>query len=327
MTGNFKIGNFKIGNFEIGNFEIGNFGSEKRATGEIAAARIGRRTMLAALGLGVAGAGFAPSAWAQSDFAEIKKRGYIRVATANEIPYGYMDANGDAAGIGPDVAKQVLKAIGITDIQWVVTPFGSLIPGLRARRFDICAAEQNILPARCQVVAFSVPNSSYGEGLLVKAGNPDDIHSYEDIKKNPKLKMAIVNGADELDFAHAVGIPDSQLVMIEANADALSTVSTGRADAYAATELTVARLAAHSKAVEAAAPFTDPIVNGKSVRSYGGFSFRKSDTALLAAYDKALTAFKATDAWAKILTDAGLSAGSVAAARKMTTEELCAGKA
>jgi polar amino acid transport system substrate-binding protein len=288
--------------------------------------QMNRRAVLAALGLGIAGVGFAGKAEAQSDFLEIKKRGFIGVATANEVPYGYMDANGDAAGIGPDVAKQVLKAIGITDIQWVVTPFGSLIPGLRARRFDLVAAEQNILPARCQVVAFSVPNSSYGEGLLVKAGNPDNIHSYEDIKKNPKLKMAIVSGADELDFAHAVGIPDSQIVMIDANADAPSTVETGRADAYAATELTVARLALHSKAVEAAAPFTDPIVKGKSVRSYGGFTFRKSDTALLAAYDKALTAFKATDAWAKILSDAGLSAGSIAAARQKTTAELCAGK-
>ncbi|HTU53977.1 MAG TPA: ectoine/hydroxyectoine ABC transporter substrate-binding protein EhuB [Acetobacteraceae bacterium] len=294
--------------------------------GKIGTGRMSRRSVLAGIGLGVASAGFAGTAWAQSDFAEIKKRGYIRVATANEIPYGYMDANGNAAGIGPDVATHVLKAIGIADIQWVVTPFGSLIPGLLARRFDLCAAEQNILPARCQVVAFSVPNSSYGEGLLVKAGNPDNIHSYEDIKKNPALKMAIVSGADELDFAHAVGIPDSQIVMIDANADALSTVANGRAAAYAATELTVARLAAHSKAVEAAAPFTDPIVNGKSVRSYGGFSFRKSDTALLAAYDQALTAFKATDGWAKILSDAGLSAESIADARKVTTAELCTGK-
>ena len=288
--------------------------------------QMNRRAVLAALGLAVASMGLPESASAQSEFAEIKKRGYIRVATANEVPYGYMDANGNAAGIGPDVAKEVLKAIGITEIQWVVTPFGSLIPGLRARRFDMCAAEQNILPARCQVVSFSVPNSSYGEGLLVKAGNPDNIHSYEDIKNNPKLKMAIVSGADELDFAHAVGIPDSQIVMIEANADALSTVATGRADAYAATELTVARLAVHSKAVAAAKPFTDPIVNGKPIRSYGGFSFRKSDNALLAAYDKALTAFKATDAWAKILSDAGLSAESIADARKVTTAQLCTGK-
>lgn len=289
--------------------------------------QMNRRIALRTLAFGVAGLALATNAWAETDLAQIKKRGYIRVSTANEVPYGYMDANGNAAGIGPDVAKHVLKVIGITDIEWVVTPFGSLIPGLLARRFDLCAAEQNILPARCEVVAFSVPNSSYGEGLLVKAGNPHNIHSYEDIKKNPKLMLAIVSGADELDFAHAVGIPDSQIVLIDANADALATVATGRADAYAATELTVARLAKHGEEVQGATPFTDPVINGKPVRSYGGFSFRKSDTALLAAFDKALTAFKATDAWAKILSGYGLSAQSIVAGRKAATAELCAGKA
>lgn len=287
---------------------------------------ISRRTALSVLAAGAAAGVLTRPALAATDLAAIRKRGYIRVATANEVPYGYMDANGNATGIGPEVAKHILPEIGIKHIQWVVTPFGSLIPGLSADRFDIVAAEQNILPARCQVVAFSTPDSSYGEGLLVKAGNPDNIHSYEDIKKNSKLKMAIVAGADELDFAHGMGIPDSQIVMIQANADALSTVATGRAAAYAATELTVARLVTHSKEVEAATPFTQPVVHGKSVRSYGGFTFRKSDTALLAAYDKALTAFKQTDAWAKILTGVGLSEASVAAARAKTTAELCAGK-
>lgn len=286
---------------------------------------ITRRQAMTVLGAGVAGSLSLGTADAASTLARLRKRGFIRVATANEVPYGYMNASGKAAGIGPDVAKHVLKQIGIKDIQWVVMPFGELIPGLQARRVDMVAAEQNILPARCQVVNFSVPDSSYGEGLLVKAGNPDKIHSYLDIKNNPKLKLALVSGADELAFAHGMGIPDSQIVSIDANADALSAVQTGRVAAYAATELTVARLAKHSKAVEAATPFTQPVVNGKSVRSYGGFSFRKNEKALLAAFDKALTEFKKTDDWAKILRDAGLSEESVKAARSKTTAELCKG--
>jgi len=286
--------------------------------------RITRRAALTAFGIGAVGSGLVGTADAATSLERLRKRGFIRVATANEVPYGYMDANGHAAGIGPDVAKHVLGQIGIKRIEWVVMPFGSLIPGLQAGRIDLVAAEQNILPARCEVVAFSVPNSSYGEGLLVKAGNPHNIHNYLDIKNNPKLKMAVVAGADELAFAHGMGIPDQQLVMIDANADALSIVETGRAAAYAATELTVARLAMHSKAVEAATPFAQPVVDGRSVRSYGGFSFRKNEKALLAAFDTALSAFKKTDAWAKILTDVGLGEDSVNAARKMTTASLCA---
>src|SRR5579875_2041406 len=55
---------------------------------------------------------------------QVKSAGYIRGATANEVPYGYMDENGDAKGIGPDVAAAVFKSIGVPEIEWTVTPFG-----------------------------------------------------------------------------------------------------------------------------------------------------------------------------------------------------------
>ncbi|HLU02903.1 MAG TPA: transporter substrate-binding domain-containing protein, partial [Advenella sp.] len=114
---------------------------------------------------------------------DIKSRGQVRIAVANEIPYGYMDLDGQAKGAGPDVAKHVMEQLGIKKIEWVTTNFGSLIPGLRANRFDMVAAEMAILPQRCKEVLFSEPNSSYGEGLLVAKGNPDNVHTYQDFAK------------------------------------------------------------------------------------------------------------------------------------------------
>lgn len=277
---------------------------------------------VAAVGLAM---GLAASAHAAS-LEQIKKDGYIRGASANEVPYSFMDESGAAKGIGPDVAAAVLKSMGVKEVDWTVTPFGSLIPGLKAKRFDFVAAEQNILPERCKQVQFTTPNSSYGEGLLVPKGNPKKLHSYEDIKKDPSLKVAIVSGADQLDFFHGLGIPESQIVMIQANADALSTIQTGRADAYAATELTVAKLVQGSTNVEHAEPFTDPVINGKSVRSYGGFDFRPEDKELYKAFNTALEAFKKTEDYKKILMSYGLSAESVEAARTKSTADLCAGK-
>ncbi len=60
---------------------------------------------------------------------ELKSAGFVRGATANEVPYGYMDASGAAKGIGPDVAAAIFKKLGIEEVDWTVTPFGSLIPG------------------------------------------------------------------------------------------------------------------------------------------------------------------------------------------------------
>lgn len=284
-----------------------------------------RRSALGLFGAGLAAAGLGgiTEAEAANSLEGIRRRGFIRIAVANEVPYGFVDSDGKARGIAPDVATHVLASIGIHRQQWVVTPFGSLIPGLKARRFDMVAASQNVLPARCTQVSFSSINSSYGEGLLVKAGNPHDIHGYDWFLKNRDAKLAVVSGADELRFAHAMGIHDSQIVNLSANADALSAVADGRVAAYAATGLTVARLARHSKAVEPAAPFTQPVVNGHSVRSYGAFSFRKDETSLLAAFDKALDAYKKTDDWAKTLMKYGLTQQDVEAARKMTTAARC----
>lgn len=281
------------------------------------------KTVTLALFAGLIGA----LAFAQGNLMDqVQQRGYIRIATANEIPYGYIDQNGDAKGIAPDVATAVLKRMGITDIQWIVTEFGSLIPGLKANRFDMAAASQAILPARCQQVVYSKPNSSYGEGLMVLAGNPKNIHGYEAFVKDSSLKLGIVSGADQLDFAHAMGIPDSQIVMIPANTDALSAVQTGRIDAYAGTGLTVDRLAKNSDKVEPADPFTDPVVNGKPVRSWGGFTFNMNNSAFRDAFNKELAAFQQTPDYRKILTSYGLSNTDVDQALAKTTQELCAGQ-
>lgn len=256
---------------------------------------------------------------------EVKEQGYIRAATANEVPYSYMQPDGTSAGIGPDVATAVLKSMGVEEINWTVTPFGTLIPGLKAKRFDFAAAEQNISPERCKQVAFTEPNSSYGEGLLVKKGNPKGLKTYADIAKDPSLTVAVVSGANNVDFLRAVGVKDEQIVFIPANADAIPTVQS-RTDAYAATELTVAALAKDQAQVEQVAPFEDPAVEGAPVRNYGGFAFRPEDKELRDAFNAALVEFRKTDEYKTILTKYGLSEQSIEAAASKKVEDLCAGK-
>ncbi|MGA7972091.1 MAG: ectoine/hydroxyectoine ABC transporter substrate-binding protein EhuB [Pseudolabrys sp.] len=255
---------------------------------------------------------------------QIKQRGYIRIAVANEIPYGYVDPSGTAKGAGPDVAKAVVAKLGIDpkNIQWVVTNFSSLIPGLQANRFDMTAAEMAIRPERCKKVVYSEPNTSYGEGLLVKDGNPKHLDAYSNFKKTG-MKVAVMAGADQLQMLQKLGVPESNIVTIASNSDAISTVSTGRADAYAATGLTASELAKKSGKVSIVGDFKDPVINGKEQRSWGGFNFNSSSKSLRDAFDKALVAFKKTDAWKKILAGYGFTPADIKGATAKTTAQLC----
>lgn len=266
-----------------------------------------------------------PGAHAEGLLKQVESTGTIKVGIANEIPYGYKGADGKVQGIAPNVAKHVLHEMGVKHIEWVVLPFGALIPAVKAGRIDMASASQNVLPERCKQVTFSKVNSSYGEGLLVLKGNPHGIHSYKAFKDNPKLKLGVVTGADELNFAQAMGIPQSQVVMINANSDAIPALMAHRIDAYAATGLTVHNLAKRSPAVVGAEPFTQPIYHGKPTRSYGAFSFRKSDKAFIKRFDEKLAAYQKTSAWARDEMHYGLSHEDVEAARKASTEMLCSG--
>jgi polar amino acid transport system substrate-binding protein len=255
---------------------------------------------------------------------EIQDRGYVRIAVANEIPYGFVDPSGAAKGAGPDVVAAIFEKLGIKtdDIQWVVTNFSSLIPGLQANRFDMTAAEMAIRPERCQKVIYSEPNSSYGEGLLVADGNPKDVHSYADFAKDG-MKVAIMAGADQLHMLQELKVPEGNIVTIASNSDAISTVSTGRADAYAATGLTASELASKSDKVAIVKDFKDPVVDGKEVRSWGGFNFNTDSTDLRDAFNKELAAFKKTDEWKKIMTSYGFTPADIEGSTAKTTEELC----
>lgn len=258
---------------------------------------------------------------------EIRERGTVRIAVANEIPYGYIAPTGEAMGAGPDVADRIFQNLGIENIEWITSEFSGLIPGLMADRFDVVAAEMAILPDRCERVIYSEPSTSYGEGLLVKTGNPKDVHSYSDFAERDDLRVAIMAGADQLEMLQALGVPDGRMVTISSNADAISSVSTGRADAYAATGLTVGDLANRSDDVESASGFVDPIINGNAVRSWGGFTFAQGSEELRDAFNAELAKFQETEGWTEILAGYGFTEADIDGTSQMTTEQLCSASA
>lgn len=277
-----------------------------------------RLVMLAAAG--VAGLVMTGAAVAQSTLEKAREQGFIRIGFANEAPYGYATPDGKLTGEAPEVAKAVLAKMGITEVDGVLTEFGSLIPGLKAGRFDIIAAGMFITPARCNEVAFSEPSYGIGQAFLVKEGNPANIADYATIAGNDDLKLAVMAGAVESGYAKKAGIGMGQLVMLPDQSSLVKAVQAGRADAAALTALSIADMASKNDGVESTKPFGE--VAGESVKGHGGFAFRKDDKDLYEAFNAELKKFLGSPEHIALVTPHGFGEGYLP---NKTTAELCSG--
>ncbi|OZI53503.1 ectoine/hydroxyectoine ABC transporter substrate-binding protein EhuB [Bordetella genomosp. 5] len=262
---------------------------------------------------------------AQDTLAAAKAAGKIRIGYANEAPYAFMDSQKAAVtGESVEVAREVLKRMGVNEVEGVLTEFGSLIPGLQAKRFDIIAAGMYVTPERCQQVAFSNPTYGVDASFLVKEGNPKNLHSYADAAKQEDLKLGVVVGAIEGDYAAKSGVKPGQLVVFPDAVSAYAGVQAGRADAYAATSLTVndlLRKADGGSGLEKAEPFTNPVIDGQDVRGYGAYGFRKEDQAFADAFNAELAKVIGTPEHAKMVEPFGFTEAELPG--DVTAAKLC----
>lgn len=263
----------------------------------------------------------------QNTLAAAKAAGTIRIGYANEAPYAYLDTKTNRiTGEAVEIARVVLKRMGINEVEGVLTEFGSLIPGLQAKRFDIIAAGMYVTPERCQQAAFSNPSYGVGQAFLVQKDNPKQLHSYEDIAKREDAKLGVVVGAIESEYARKMDIPLDRVVVFPDVVSALSGVQAGRADAYAATAMTVNDLMKKTETdnLEKAEPFTDPTIDGNSVRGYGAFAFRKDDQDFVDAFNAELAKFVGTEEHARLVEPFGFTKAELPG--DMTAAKLCAGQ-
>jgi polar amino acid transport system substrate-binding protein len=264
--------------------------------------------------LALAGAG------ARADLLEdAKESGKVTVGIANEAPYGYQTPEGELTGEAPEIAKHVLGEMGIEEVEAVITEFGSLIPGLKAGRFDMVAAGMFVTPERCQQVAFSEPTYGIGQAFLVAEGNPEGLQTYEDITANPDSTLAVMAGAIERTYARDAGVPDDQVMVVPDPSSGAAAVQAGRADAFALTSLSIRRLADGTAGVEIAQPFGE--VAGQSVLGHGAFAFRPEDDAFRQEFNRHLADFLGSEEHLALVEPFGFTKDELP---QKATEELCA---
>lgn len=249
---------------------------------------------------------------------EIKETSRIRIGYANETPFAFTETDGRVTGESPEIAKIIFEKMGIKQVDGVLTEWGSLIPGLRAGRFDVIAAGMYITLARCKQVIFTDPQYALPDTLLVAQGNPKNLHSYADIARNPDVKLAIMAGTVNLAYARDSGITDAQILQVPDTTAQLQAVRAGRADAAVGTQLTMKGLAKKGgDKVEAISDFTDdPAHTG-----YGALAFRPEDKALRDAVNAEMKKWLGSEEHLKTVAPFGFDRSNVT---DKTAAELCA---
>jgi polar amino acid transport system substrate-binding protein len=220
--------------------------------------------------------------------------GTAQVAIAAAPPYAYLAPSGEAQGYLMDVSTEVLKALGVSKLQAIMTTWDAMIPGLQARQYDFLPGGMNITAARCQVVAFTVPVTAQQDALYVKPGNPKKLEGYASVAQTPGVQVAVLAGSSQEGFALKRQIQSSQLVRVPDIQAGIAAVTGGRVDAFIVGQFSVSEPA--KKGVE-------PIVDKTSAPVGIALAFRKEDAPTRDAFDAKINALKADGTLKKLYVD------------------------
>ena len=134
---------------------------------------------LAAFAASGAFLGFTRAALADDTLAEVKKRGTLTTATEMQFPPFDISDNGTYKGVDRDLVDAVGKEMGVK-VSYLDLPWTSVLPGLEAKKFDLCIAPVTITKERMKRYAFTVPIADATAALMKRADDksiakPEDI--------------------------------------------------------------------------------------------------------------------------------------------------------
>jgi len=220
----------------------------------------------------------------------------VRIGYSPEPPFSFRTPNGQASGEAPEVARAVLRRVGVRNVEWVQTDFGLLIPELLSGRIDMIAAGMFITAGRARLVSFSRPTLALRQSLLVKRGNPKQIHRYEDFAERRDLKLCVLKGAIEHSVAVALHVPEDRMMLAPDAQTGVVAIQSGAVDGLALSSPSIHNLGAAVSKMDlaVATPFLEPSAHGVPMRNFSAFAFRPSDTVLRDRIDAQLEKFIGT---------------------------------
>ncbi len=219
-------------------------------------------------------------------------------STPTGSPFTFLDTKTNTIeGVMVDIVKAIAAASDFK-VEIEGMQFSTLVTSLTSSKIDLIAAAMYITPARQEVIDFSDPIYTYGEGLLVPTSDTKDYKSLEDLKGytvGAQLGTAYVDALKKTGF-----FPEVKLY--KTSPDILADVNAGRIQAAFADAPIMAYTLKQGQFpnVRLVKSYT-PVVPGSV-----GIGVRKSDGELLKKVNAGLAKIKADGTLAKILAKWGL---------------------
>lgn len=207
-------------------------------------------------------------------------------AYLDEPPFCAPAADGPV-GCDVEVAFAVLRAIGIERIETRLVTFAELLPGVARGDWQI-NTPLFITEERARLVEFSRPVWSLADGLMVQAGNPKRLTSYQALAAHADARLVVVADQVQEQRALSAGLAPARVLRVATQPEAVAAVRAGRADAYASVAM------AHRGFLRAAPDAKLEVVDfgaDGAAAAEGAYSFAKSNADLRRAFDTALGRF------------------------------------
>ncbi|MHB1138237.1 MAG: transporter substrate-binding domain-containing protein [Microthrixaceae bacterium] len=104
------------------------------------------------------------------------------LTVCSDMPYQpfEFEEDGETTGFDYDVVSAMGDLLG-AEVEFVTTPFDSIIPALVAGNCDMIASAMTITPERAEQVSFTAPYFDADQSLLVLAENAEEFATLEDL--------------------------------------------------------------------------------------------------------------------------------------------------
>jgi polar amino acid transport system substrate-binding protein len=201
-----------------------------------------------------------------------------------------------------------LSEIGVKKIEMALVTFADLLPGIVDGRWTMTTG-LFVTPERRSIVDFSRPIWSLPDGLMVVAGNPKRLTSYETVAADSTARLGVVKNQVQRDSGVNTGIPVQRIVEYATQDAAVSGLLAGEVEAYASVAM------AHRGYLQRAGEIRLAVVeiatpdqkSEQTSPASGAFAFSKTDNVLRRAVDEALARYLGSTEHRNLMVGFGFS--------------------